>query len=305
MTYGGGVSRCRAVVRTTACAAVTGTLALALSAGPAHGDTTSGIQAKAPTWDKAAARLGTAGSLWDPAKAVGLKRVGAISIIGDGLTFAGGRVTAGETFAGARYGRGAASFTISQKWASTGWAAEPAFTTSMAKVGTVTIPMGQPGTRIRLNATVYANCFAQSTDADPTKVPAWFRCAKSEVLTTGGVLTMTARPASTMSAPGTTTIVIQSSGLTYAQLVAVASGLQQVAGAPADGAGSAQMVGMCEQMVTGRMTVDQANAFAVSNGYFARVGSIDGVPQAVTADYRPDRFTLAIKANVVASCSYG
>ena len=108
-----------------------------------------------------------------------------------------------------------------------------------------------------------------------------------------------------MTAPGNTSIVIQTRGMSYRQLVAIATGLQQVAGATADGAGSAQMVGMCSQMMKGRMTFDQASAFAASNGYTARVGSIDGVPQAVTTDYRPDRFTLAIAANVVTGCTYG
>jgi hypothetical protein len=78
-----------------------------------------------------------------------------------------------------------------------------------------------------------------------------------------------------------------------------------VAGSTADGAGSAQMVGMCRQMVEGAMTVDQASAFAQSNGYTVRVGSIDGQPQAVTADYRPDRFTVSVVSGAVTGCTYG
>ena len=108
-----------------------------------------------------------------------------------------------------------------------------------------------------------------------------------------------------MTAPGTTSIVLRSTGLTYRQLVAVASSLQQVGPSPADGAGSAQMVGMCRQMVAGPMSFDQADAFARSNGYSARIGSLDGQPQAVTADYRPDRFTLDIVAGAVTGCTYG
>jgi len=65
------------------------------------------------------------------------------------------------------------------------------------------------------------------------------------------------------------------------------------------------MVGMCRQMVSGGMTFDQAKAFAESNGYLARVGSIDGEPQAVTADYRPDRFTVDIVSDAVTACQYG
>lgn len=292
-------------LRALACTLAAGALTLAVGVSPAAADSAVDLQAKAASWDKAAAKLGTAGSLWDPMRTAGLRRVGPITVVADGLTFARGRALSGDTVATAQYGRGATSFTIAEKWANTGWAAEPAFTTSMAKVGTVVIPVGLPGSRTPVKAAIYANCFVQPSDADPTEIPAWFRCAKSQVLTTGGVLVMTARPSSTMAAPGNTSIVIQSTGLTYTQLVYIASGLQQVAGATANGAGSAQMVAMCGQMVSGKMTFDQANAFAASNGYSARVGSIDGVPQAVTADFRPDRFTLAITLNAVASCTYG
>jgi hypothetical protein len=65
------------------------------------------------------------------------------------------------------------------------------------------------------------------------------------------------------------------------------------------------MVGMCRQMTDGAMTEEQASAFAGANGYTLRVGSIDGQPQAVTMDYRPDRFTVALVSGVVTSCSYG
>ena len=47
------------------------------------------------------------------------------------------------------------------------------------------------------------------------------------------------------------------------------------------------------------------SAFAASNGYSARVGSIDGESLAVTADYRPDRFTLSTVSGAVTSCTYG
>lgn len=309
ITYGVGVMRYRILTRRLVVGAVVGAVVTAvvtaLSGAPAQAAAGPDVQARATSWDQAAAQLGTAGSLWDPVATAGLRRTGRITVLAEGLAFAKGRAISGDSFAGATYGRGATTFTISEKWANTGWAVEPAFTTSMAKVGVVSIPIGQPGMKTSVKARIYANCFVQPTDSDPTNVPAWFRCARSQVLTTGGVLVMTARPASTMTSPGNTSIVIQSTGLSYSQLLRIATSLQQVAGAPATGDGSGQMVAMCRQMTTGRMTFDQANAFAQSNGYSARVGSIDGVPQAVTADFRPDRFTLAIKSNVVSACTYG
>ena len=116
---------------------------------------------------------------------------------------------------------------------------------------------------------------------------------------------MTVQPASQMTAPGSTTVVITTTGLTFHQLMSIASSLQQVAGSAAGGAGSAQMQGMCGHMAAQQMTADAAHSFAVAYGYTTRVGSVDGVGLAVTADYRPDRFTLSLVSGAVSSCAYG
>lgn len=279
-----------------------------LIAGPAPATAADGgfdVDAKVSSWDVAAARLGTAGSLWEPQATLDLTRTRRITVIADNLAFANGAVTAGDTFAGTRYGTAKRNFWIEEKWAGTGWAAEPVTSTSTAKVRNVRVRLGSPGTSIAVTARVYADCFEQPADADPKPIPAGFRCTRGDVLRSGGTLVMTARPPSQMTAPGTTSIVIRSTGLTFAELVSVARSLEQVAGSTGDGAGSAQMVAMCRQMVDQRMTFDQASAFAESNGYTARIGSIDGQPQAVTADYRPDRFTVATVSGAVTSCTYG
>jgi len=65
------------------------------------------------------------------------------------------------------------------------------------------------------------------------------------------------------------------------------------------------MVALCDQMVADAMTVEDATALAESNGYIARVGTIDGEPQAVTMDYRLDRFTFDVVDGVVTACQYG
>jgi hypothetical protein len=286
--------------------AVAAAAALLLSAAPAvAADSPLDLDTKVGSWDVAAARLGTAGSLWEPQDTAGLDRTRRIAAIADNLAFQDGAVTAGDTYAGTRYGTARRGFWIDEKWADTGWAAEPVTSTSRAKVRTVRIRLGSPGTTTTVRAQVYADCFEQPTDADPKEIPSRFRCTRGDVLRTGGTLVMTARPASQMTAPGTTSIVIRSTGMTFAELVGVARGLEQVAGTAGAGAGSAQMVGMCRQMVDGRMTFEQASAFAASNGYSARIGSIDGASLPVTADYRPDRFTLATVGGVVTSCTYG
>jgi hypothetical protein len=280
--------------------------ASAWAAPPAAADGMD-ADARVPDWDTAAATLGTAGSLWEPRWQAGLRQEGRIRVVADNLAFANGAVTAGDTAAAARYGRGDRSFRIAEKWADTGWAAEPVFTTSTAKVETVALRLGLPGMRTTVRATVYADCVEQPTDADPQPIPRGFRCSRADVLRTGGYLVMTARPASTMTAPGNTSVVISTTGLRFGELLRIARNLQQVAGAPTV-AGSAQMVGMCRQMTSGPMTVAEATAFAQTGGYTARVGSVDGMSLPVTADYRPDRFTLAVVGGMqgtVTGCTYG
>lgn len=283
-----------------------GARAVGAPAGTVTGSVTdSGLRTSTATWDVAAARLGTAGSLWEPHRTLGLERTRRITVIGDGITVANGAVTGGVTFAGTRYGRGARSVWLAQKWADTGWAAEPAVSTSRALVRTVRLALGPRGMRILVPARVYADCIEQPVDRDPRPVPARARCSRADVLRYGGTVEFTARPSSTMTAPGNTTVVLQSRGLTYSQLLRVAGSLEQVAGAPAGGAGSAQMIGMCAQMVRAPMTPTAAEEFAVANGYTLRVGSVDGVARPLTADYRPDRFTVTVVADAITGCTYG
>jgi hypothetical protein len=284
--------------------AVASTALLAVAVPVAAADDSMDLNTRASSWDAAAATLGTAGSLWEPKWTGELERTSPFGVAADNLAFGSGSVTAGDTVASTRYGRGARQVSVMEKWADTGWAADPVFTTSAARVGTVRLRLGTPGMRTTVTATVWADCVEQPANADPKPVPKSTRCSRGDVLRTGGYLQMTARPASTMTAPGTTTVFLRTRGLSYAELLRVARSVEQVAGTPTV-AGSAQMVAMCRQMVSGRMTVEQASSFAQANGYTARVGSIDGQSLPVTADYRPDRFTLEMVGNVVAGCTYG
>lgn len=280
-------------------------LAPALATPALAADSPYDINSSVKSWGTAAAILGTAGSLWEPANTAGLRRTSRVAVVTDNLVITNGAVTSGDTFAGATYGRPAKGFELSEKWAETGFAAEPATSTSMAKVGNVKIKLGEPGTQITLTAQVYANCFKQPATANPKEVPAGYRCTKSDVLATGGMLKMTAKPPSTMTAPGDTSIVIDSTGLTYDQLVTIASSLTQVAPDPNAGAGSAQMRAVCRQMVTDELTFADADKLAQANGYTARLASINGKPQALTMDFRFDRMNLSTVINAVTECTYG
>ena len=269
-------------------------------AGPASAD--GEFTSTAKTWAEAATDLGMAGSLWQPTTTAGLKLKGAIDDVADNLTFVNGKPTTGDTFAGGQYGSNKKGFQLSEKWANTGWAAEPGTDIRSAPVGSVTIKLGEPGTTTSVKAKVYANCYTVPAK-NPKPAPASFRCTKADVAKTGGKLVMTAKPPSTMTAPGNTSIIIESQGISYDDLIAIASGLTQVM--PAIDADSAMTKAICSQMVDGSMSQTQANALAVGNGYTTRVGTIDGVPQAVTMDYRPDRFTLTLNQGVVTACPAG
>lgn len=256
------------------------------------------------TWPEAAAALGTAGSLWQPGYTAGLPLAGKVDVVADQVTVTDGVATGGSTFAGASYRKSTQRIDLVEKWAQTAWAADPQTDISRALVGRVNLRMGDPGMRYTVRAEVFANCYTEAMSGDAPPPPRSLRCSQSDVRTYGGTLRMTMRPASTMDEPGRTTIQIDTTGLTYRQLLRIATSLQQVPGGSTY-AGSAQMRGMCAQMVDGRMTADEAGAFAKANGYLLRVGSIDGQPQAVTMDYRTERFTVSTVAGAVTGCTYG
>lgn len=288
-------------------ASVSVAAASAVAGSPAASAADSMFSESASSWSAAAGRLGVAGSLWQPTYTARLKAPDSITVTADLLAFAAGRVTAGETSAWGAYGSSRRGFSLGEKWADTGWAAEPAVSWQQAPVGTVSIALGSPGTQQRVTARVSANCYRAKPDKNFNipQQPRGFACSRGDVLRYGGILQMTAKPASQMTAPGSTTIRLDSHGMTYDELVAVARSLQQVSGTLDTGAGSAQMQAMCRQMVDGHMTPAQADAFAKANGYITRVGTIDGQSQAVTMDYRPERFTLSVTKSAVVSCTYG
>jgi hypothetical protein len=69
--------------------------------------------------------------------------------------------------------------------------------------------------------------------------------------------------------------------------------------------GTAEMRALCDEMVSGALTAEDATSLAEQNGYTARVGSIDGEGQALTMDLREDRFTFEVEGGVVIGCTYG
>lgn len=199
-------------------------------AAPAQAQETANVT----TWSQAATFLGGTGSLWEPKYTAKKKLNGGISVVKD--TYPGDGTSENPpqlaTSAGALYGTNKSGFRIMEKFADSQWAAEPAPSWQEAPVGSgkVRITLGDPGTQITVNATVSANCYQPKFKVNIPEQPKGFQCAQADVKKYGGVLEMTAKPPSTMTAPGNTTIRIESNGLTYQQLLKIAGSLQQVMG---------------------------------------------------------------------------
>ncbi len=98
------------------------------------------------------------------------------------------------------------------------------------------------------------------------------------------------------------TIALALAAGSVAVLAACSSGEEEAA--VPDGADPA-MVELCDQMVADGLSPEDADALAVENGYVTRVGTVDGVPNAVTSDYRMDRFTFEVENGAVVACQYG
>ncbi len=109
--------------------------------------------------------------------------------------------------------------------------------------------------------------------------------------------------ASTVAAVGLATLTGCSSSTDSPSTAATSAAASAMASAGTPG--SAEMMALCDQMVADGLSTDDATALAESNGYVARVGTIDGQPQALTMDFREDRFTFEVEGDVVVACTYG
>jgi hypothetical protein len=96
-----------------------------------------------------------------------------------------------------------------------------------------------------------------------------------------------------------------SAGSGAATPASAAASSAPAASASGQPAGTDAMRALCDQMVADKLSLDDATALAEKNGFIARVGTLEGQPQAVTMDYREDRFTFDIEGGVVVGCTYG
>jgi hypothetical protein len=203
-------------------ALVTAVFLGAAASSPAIADT----QTTVPTWEKAQALTGSAGSLWKPTFTAGLPLKGRITVV-DGQQGDGSRAMAVQ----ARYAKGSRTMTVLENYKGTFSALDAEPNIAAELVGKPRITVGNPDMQYTVRATVSANCYNVKAGADGSVPPPpdGFRCSRQDVAKFGGTLTVTMRPASTMTAPGTTFVTIQvSPGITYDQLISTVQGLVQI-----------------------------------------------------------------------------
>ena len=116
--------------------------------------------------------------------------------------------------------------------------------------------------------------------------------------------------ASLVAAAAFTTLIACSSDPAETATSAIAAASEaadavEAADAAAAGGGTPEMQALCAQMVADGLSPEAATTLATENGYVARVGMLEGEPQAVTMDLREDRFTFEVTGGVVVACTYG
>lgn len=170
--------------------------------------------------------LGGQVQLWSPQYTAGLTKKRDIDVLAytDESSARGqsARRARPATFVGSTYGRRVPSFTLAQKGAASAWAATPVEHSSERLVDTVPIRMGAPGSERIVRARIYANCAINAATARSQ-----LRCEPRDVAQFGGAVVLLARTV-TDGIPQATDIRIDSTGLTYQQLVRVARGLRPV-----------------------------------------------------------------------------
>lgn len=171
-----------------------------------------GIVRATPDYTSADAALGREVLLWGPSFTAGLARSDAIDVIAYG---AGPRRA---TFVGSTYGRRLPSFTVAQKSFGGRWAARPVEHPTQGLVGVVPVVVGEPGAERNVRARVYANC-RQADGTGPR------RCRPSDVQTFGGAVELVARK-DVAGVQQATDVRIDSTGLSYGQLLRIAEGLR-------------------------------------------------------------------------------
>lgn len=170
-----------------------------------------------PTWQRAALELDPEGTIYLPTFRAGLKQDSRIDVLafkrtmksGDGVKYSSMLVTGS-------YKKRLKSFTVMEKYASAKWAARRVSDPGQRIVVQQKIQMNEIGTKVRV--TIYANCAVVETESNMEQKT---ECSREDVKSFGGLLVM--------DAPRDTSIIIESTGLSFQQLVSIAQGLKPLA----------------------------------------------------------------------------
>ena len=168
------------------------------------------------TWQRAARALEPAGTLYRPTFRAGLRQNSRIDVLAFKRSIeTRKRGKYSSMLITANYSKRLRSFSIMEKKANVKWAARRVADPSQRIVERRTIRLNDSKTKVR--ATIYANC----PGAEPGEtVRPGTRCTRSDVKAFGGLLVM--------RAPAKTSIIVESNGLSYSELIGVARGLKQV-----------------------------------------------------------------------------
>lgn len=188
---------------------------------PLSANAATTVSGKFANWASAARELGVGGGLYQPQYRAGLKQDGPIEV----LAFGGGSNPArpyAQTSAAASFGNTNRNFIIDQKWANTKWAASPTVNPARRPVGKVKLTLDSGA---KVSAIVYANCNVAVADES---LPTRKKCLPRHVLAFGGSLEFETPASWSTSSQARNDVVIRSRGLSYAQLLKIASGLEKV-----------------------------------------------------------------------------
>ena len=181
---------------------------------PAPSFSANAIVESFPTWQRAALTLNSKGNLYYPTKRANLIQESRIDVLaftrkpksGNGVRYSSMLVTVNYTN---RHG----SFSLMEKYSNTTWAARRVADPGQRIVSKRTIKIDASATKVQ--STIYANCAVPEPDS---AVQLKKVCSRADVKLFGGLLVM--------EIPGRTSIIIESVGLTFQQLIAIARGLK-------------------------------------------------------------------------------
>jgi hypothetical protein len=183
---------------------------------PAPAFSASTVVESYSTWQRAALALDSEIRLYYPSFRAGLKQESRIDVLAfTRKTKSGNGVKYSSMLVTGSYKNRHGAFSLMEKQASATWAARRVVDPGQRIVSQRTIKMDARDTKVP--STIYANCAVPDPEnaVEPKKV-----CSQADVKLFGGLLVM--------ETAGGTSVIIESVGLTFQQLISIARGLKSL-----------------------------------------------------------------------------